>query len=376
LKPEEHIYVHVPFCLKKCLYCSFYSVPYAERAAKDYLKALAAEIKSKVPSGAKPMTVYIGGGTPTALSCRELSKLMQSLQTHFDLSGTEEFTIEANPGTLSMDKIKILKESTVNRISLGIQSFDDMKLEMLGRVHTSAQATKAFTNLQNAGFSNLSIDLIYGVPGDSQTAWQKDLNSTAALRPAHVSTYCLSIEPGTLFSDMLARGELALPDEGLQRRLYEEAVSYLNTKGYDRYELSNFGLPEFCSRHNLAAWRYKPYLGLGPSAVSFDGITRSRNPAVLTDYLEKPAKPEDVEELSPSMQAAEIMMLALRTQEGITAAEFKARSGLDLHETYGSVIEQLIDRALLEEIQRADTTAFRIILVMEKKKVTMNGKHI
>ena len=360
MKPEKHIYIHVPFCLKKCGYCSFYSVAYAESPAQDYLKALARELEEKVPYGARPATVYIGGGTPTALSCRELSDLFQSLRTHLDLSEVEEFTVEANPGTLFPDKIEILKESAADRISLGIQSFDDSKLKILGRIHTSAQSIEAFENLSHAGFSNLSIDLIYGVPGDSKSAWQEDLDSIAALRPNHISTYCLSIEPDTPFEEMLSRNEFTLPDEVLQRQLYEQAVSHLNAQDYELYELSNFGLPGLFSRHNLATWRYKPYLGLGPSAASFDGVTRSRNPAILEDYLAEPGKTAEIEELSPLQRASEVMMLALRTREGITAPEFNARSSLDLQKTYGPIIEQLIKKAYLEEIQRAGTTAFRI----------------
>ncbi len=360
MKPERHIYVHVPFCLKKCRYCNFFSVPHTEPLARDYFHALAAEFRQRIPPQVKPQTIYIGGGTPTALPSRELSELMKLLQGHFDLSETEEFTIEANPGTLSPEKVAILKDSAANRISLGVQSFSNAKLEMLGRIHTSDEAATAFESLADAGFRNISIDLIYGVPGDSEESWLNDLDRTTVLKTQHVSAYCLSVESGTPFEEMLARGELALPDDKLQRRLYEMTASHLQTNGYERYELSNFALPGFSCRHNLATWRYEPYTGLGPAAASFDGSARSRNPANIGKYLAEPGRPSETEILTGQQQAREVLMLALRTREGITGEEFKARCSLDLHETFGLITDKLVEGGHLEAIQRAGTTAFRI----------------
>jgi oxygen-independent coproporphyrinogen-3 oxidase len=360
LKPEKHIYVHVPFCLRKCSYCSFFSVPYTDSLAQAYLEALAVELRQRIPPGSKPETLYIGGGTPTALSCSELSGLLQLLETHIDLSEMKEFTIEANPGTLSAGEVETLSESAISRISLGVQSFNNAKLEMLGRLHTSDQAAAAFESLSEAGFRNISGDLIYGVPGDSEAGWQEDLDRIVAQRPSHFSTYCLSVEPGTPFAEMLAGGEFTLPDDGIQRRLYEQAAASLRAHGYERYELSNFALAGFSCRHNMATWRYEPYVGLGPSAASFDGAGRSRNPSDLTRYLANPGQSAETERLTDLQRAGEIMMLALRTREGITAAEFRARSGLDLLETYGPAVERLIKRAHIEEIPREGAKAIRI----------------
>ncbi len=355
---EAHIYVHVPFCLKKCSYCNFYSVAYRGALAEGYLEALRSELLERLAPGARPRTIYVGGGTPTALSETQFSELLGLIASQTDASELEEFTVEVNPGTLTDAKASALRDCGVNRVSLGVQSFEDSKLQLLGRIHSASEAKEAFRRLSDAGFDNLGVDLIYGVPGDSESAWLKDLQQAVALRPKHICAYCLSIEPGTTLAAKLKRGELSQPGERMQRELYYRAIDFLSAQGYEHYEISNFALPRFRSRHNVATWRYEPYIGLGPAAASFDGATRRRNTADLEQYCRSHGQSARTERLSESQRAAEIMMLALRMPDGITSADFKARAGLDLGETFGESIAALENRGLLERVRR--TGALRL----------------
>ena len=358
LRPESHIYVHVPFCVKKCSYCSFYSVPYSEPVAARYLEALSAETGGRLPRGARPRTIHVGGGTPTALSASMLSDLLEIITSRIDTSELEEFAVEANPGTLTGGKIAVLKRCGVNRISLGVQSFDEGKLRLLGRVHGGREAREAFHSLREAGFENLGVDLIYGVPGDTESAWLSDLEHAAALEPDHISTYCLSFEPGTALAERMNRGELIDLEEHYQKKLYYKAVDFLASRDYEHYEISNFARRGLHSRHNLATWRYEPYAGLGPAAASFDGRTRRRNAPDIEPYCSNPQLPAETEKLTEAQRAAEVMMLALRTREGISARQFEARCGLDLDETFGDTVHALEERGLLEKMR--DTSALRL----------------
>jgi oxygen-independent coproporphyrinogen-3 oxidase len=323
-----------------------------------YISALEVELRQRLSSAAKPRTIHVGGGTPTALSDSELAQLLRLIDTYADMSELEEYAVEANPGTLTDNKIVVLKEHGINRISLGVQSFDNAKLQLLGRVHSAGEAKEAFLRLAAAGFDNLGLDLIYGVPGDTQSSWLADLEQATALEPKHISAYCLSVEPGTVLAGQLKRGELAQPEEQLQRELYYRAVDFLSSRSFEHYEISNFAQPGFRSLHNSATWRYEPYMGFGPAAASFDGATRRRNPADIEKYCASPMEPAETEELSRIQKAAEVMMLALRTLDGISAAQFQARCGLDLGETFGESISELESRGLLERVR--DTGAVRL----------------
>lgn len=358
--PDLHIYVHVPFCTKKCKYCDFYSVAYSRPLAQKYIDALTSEFNLRLPAGARPRTIYVGGGTPTALTAGQLEKLLGLATPVTDTSELEEFTVEANPGTLTNKSIALLRAAGVNRISLGIQSFDDGKLQLLGRVHGAREAKEAFRKLAEAGFDNLGIDLIYGVPGDTQSTWRRDIEQTAELHPQHISTYCLSIEQGTPFAGQLERGELHLPDENLQREFYYHTLEFFTGRGYKHYEISNFALPGCESRHNSATWRYKPYMGFGPAAASFDSHVRTRNPADLDAYFIFPGRPAEAEKLNESAKAAEVMMLGLRMHEGISAADFRGRCGLDLQQTFGERISALEARGLLERVNTAGASYVRL----------------
>jgi oxygen-independent coproporphyrinogen-3 oxidase len=336
--------------MKKCHYCNFFSLPYSEDLATRYIEALRTEMRNRLPASSSPITIYIGGGTPTVLSEDVLSGMMQAMSSSIDRSRLTEFTVEINPGTLTDEKVDILTGTGVNRISLGVQSFDDEKLHMLGRAHSASEAVKAFEKLSSVGFDNVGIDLIYGVPGDSVSAWLQDLKQAADLHPQHISIYCLSVEPGTVFERKIQSGELARPDENLQRELYYRTVDFLTVQDYEHYEISNFALLGFRSRHNEATWNYEPYIGLGPSAASFNGEIRERNSAELENYCTNPGIPVESEKLNQTQKAREVIMLALRTCQGLTGKQFSDRTGLDLEEIYGNKIDELKNRHLLEEV--------------------------
>lgn len=358
LSPEAHIYVHVPFCVRKCPYCSFFSVPYSQEAGGRYLEALRRELAGRLKPAAGPKTIYIGGGTPTALSSSELSELLRVVLAEVSDENLEEFTIEVNPGTLDARKTAALADGGVNRVSFGVQSFDNAKLQLLGRIHDGDSAKEALRSLRDAGFDNLGIDLIYGVPGDTQESWLKDIEEALALAPGHISTYCLSIEQGTRFARDFERGAICLPGEEVQRNMYYLTADALAAGGYEHYEISNFALPGLRSRHNEATWRYETYAGFGPSAASFDGVSRRRNAADLGRYCEDPVGAAETEMLESSTKAAEVMMLALRTREGITEAQFEERCGLGLRDTFGASLEALESQGVVEKSGRSG--AFRL----------------
>ncbi len=360
LRMDSHIYVHVPFCIRKCSYCDFFSVPYSSELANRYLEALETELEQRLPSPAAPHTLYIGGGTPTSLSAEEFEKLFAVLREHVQFASLQEFTVEVNPGTLTEEKIAALKSACVNRVSLGVQSLDGRKLKLLGRIHSGREAREAFGSLSKAGFDNIGIDLIYGVPGDTESLWLEDLRTAAELGPKHVSTYCLSLEPGTPLAHQVQRGEVSQLAEELQKALYYRALAFLTAQGFEHYEISNFALPGRGSRHNMATWRYEPFLGFGPAAVSFDRTTRRKNPSDLAAYCEASAEPAEIETLEQAQKAREVVMLSLRTREGITAEEFHSRCGLDLKKTFGRRIAELESTGMLEYVQRDGKTALRI----------------
>jgi oxygen-independent coproporphyrinogen-3 oxidase len=323
-------------------------VAYREDLAIDYLDALGVELAGRLPSRARVRTVYIGGGTPTSLPAAQLARLLGLIASRADLSGLEEFTIEANPGTLDAGKIAVLKEFPVSRVSIGVQSFDGGKLGILGRSHGASETDDAFRMLAGAGMGNIGVDLIYGVPGENEAVWLEDLRRAAGFGPAHLSTYCLSVEPGTPLAGKILQGEVAGLPDAVQRELYYCAVEFLEARGYEQYEISNFARSGKRCRHNWATWRYEPYAGFGPAAVSFDGALRRRNPADLDRYCADPCAPAETEELSPAQRAREVMMLGLRTRGGISAREFTARCGSELDGMFGANIKSLLSRGFLE----------------------------
>lgn len=322
----EHLYIHVPFCPRVCPYCSFFVVPADRRRSGPLVEALLGELRYRRRSlAASVRTVYLGGGTPSAMATGDLERLVAGVLVEVG-GGVGEFTIEVNPTTLSAEKARMLRGLGVNRVSLGAQSFDAAALATLGRQHGPDRIGRTFEILREAGFENIGLDLIYGVPGQSEEAWWGTVGGAVALGPEHVSAYCLTYEEGTPFFRRLASGEWSR-DEGMEARLFLGTRRLLECAGYIPYEVSNFARPGFESEHNLSYWRGKDYLGVGPSAVSTVAGKRWRNVPDLGRYLAGAAScewpDEEVEYLDADLQRRERMMFGLRTREGVEDAGFR-----------------------------------------------------
>lgn len=322
------LYIHVPFCVKKCRYCAFHSVPFSEELVKPYIEALRKEaILRKRWFSVIYDTIYIGGGTPSVLKSSEISEILEIVTSNFNLS-VKEFTIEVNPGTVDVGKLNHYESIGIKRISIGIQSLIDGELEYLGRIHTSSDAIKCFEMARNSGFNNISVDLIYGIPIQDRGSWHKTLEGISFLRPNHISAYSLSYEPGT----PLYREEPM--DEGLEEMLYYQMIEYLHKKGYNQYEISSFAIKGFESKHNLNYWNGGIYLGLGPSAHSYDGTYRYANP-LFFDYINH--KESKKEKIDRKKEIKEYIMLGLRKREGISLDEVSQKFGKKI---YSKVIEE------------------------------------
>jgi oxygen-independent coproporphyrinogen-3 oxidase len=324
------LYIHIPFCRTKCPYCDFYSITSLSIIPK-WLETLRKEIL--VYKGLFPIfdSLYLGGGTPTVLSQGQWSELMETLFTHFAFSPLTEVTVEANPDDVTEGLMGHLRGLGVNRISLGIQSFDELELHDLKRRHTSQRATKAIRCIRHLGFNNLGLDLMYGLPGQTQTQWLKTLKKAIDFEPEHLSCYQLTIEEETPFGKMRDKGDIHPLDEEAQRALFILTSSFLEQEGYLHYEISNFAKgKEFTSRHNMKYWKHLPYLGLGPSAHSFRGNRRWWNLKSVEGYCEALARGSvplaGEETLSKEQQDLESLMLGLRTVEGIELDRLGDRS--------------------------------------------------
>ena len=331
------IYIHVPFCLSKCLYCGFYSV--ASTRNKDlYVNTLLEEIKLRRDylSRSPIKTIYFGGGTPSLLSADELSQILRQLEQHHDCSGLQEMTLEANPEQLTPDYCKTLRALGFNRLSIGVQSFQDHVLHFMGRRHTAQQAIRAVENAHTAGFHNISIDLIYGVSERTDEQWSQDLDMAFQLPIQHLSCYALTEEENSRLHKQIQGGKHAPVDDEQAARQYGILIERITASGtplcpgFEQYEISNFCRPSFESRHNSAYWDHTPYLGLGPAAHSFDGRSRQWNPANLNRYTENiqcGKACEEHEELSPTDLYNETVLLSLRTRKGLNLEAIAAQYG-------------------------------------------------
>lgn len=353
----RHIYVHVPFCDGKCLYCAFYSVRHDPGAADAYVAALARELDLRcaaAPGRLAPETLYIGGGTPTVLSARHLKRLCSLLARRFDLSGLGEWTVEANPGTLDRDKLAVLKAAGVTRISLGVQSLHDGALRAAGRRHTAADVPVAVRAIRDAGFRSLGFDLIAGLPGVSAADWAATLARSVALRPDHVSVYALTLERGAPLARSAADGQWRPATDAAMLRTLDVAAARLRRAGFARYEVSNFALPGHACRHNLSFWRGEDYLGLGPAAASRAGHWRWTHdpdlPAYLAALRANRLPPSRARRVSRAADAVERRLFALRTREGLALdgafAELGAR-GLARRDRWLAAAERLRGDGLL-----------------------------
>jgi oxygen-independent coproporphyrinogen-3 oxidase len=324
----RHLYVHIPFCARICPYCAFYKERADASQTQRFCEALLREIETVTEQHPlKLETIFFGGGTPTALTTAQLEFLLSGMRKRLDLSGMVEWTLEANPGSVSTRKAALLRAMGVSRISVGVQSWDGGLLQLLGREHNAAQAEASFFTLREAGFANVSIDLMFGLPGQTLAQWESDLAKTIALQPDHVSTYCLTYEEDTDFFLRHSCGEFREDPES-DARFLETAMEELEAAGYEHYEISNYARPGFASAHNRGYWVGDDYLGIGPSAFSTVGFRRWQNICDYRAYADRVlagASPiESTEALTPEMKRTERIALALRTRDGISSQDLAA----------------------------------------------------
>ena len=342
--PIRHIYVHIPFCARICPYCAFYKDLLDRSQTARFCEAILRDLDKQCAAFAiSAKTIYFGGGTPTALTTSQLEFLLGGFHQRLDLSTLEEWTIEANPGSVSARKAALLRKLKVNRISLGVQSWDDRLLTILGREHNASQAEKSFHTLRDAGFRNINIDIMFGLPDQSTEQWKATLEKTITLQPEHISAYCLTYEEDTEFFLRQSRGELK-PNPDCDAGLFEMTMSILEAAGYQQYEISNYARPGFSSVHNRACWSGKDYLGIGPSAFSTVGMRRWQNLADYRAYADRVLSRQSpigsTENLTSEMKRAERIALSLRTREGISSALLNDRQ---------QTIEEFVSLGLLRQ---------------------------
>lgn len=346
-KPSS-AYVHIPFCTQICYYCDFSKVFIKNQPVDAYLEHLIQETRSYEIG--KLRTLYIGGGTPTALSAQQLAYLLTELPKVMDLSEVEEFTIEANPGDLDPDKIAVLKDSQVNRVSLGVQTFDNKMLKKIGRSHQEQDIYDNIRHLKQAGFDNISIDLIYALPGQTMDQVKENVAKAIDLDIPHMSLYSLILENHTVFMNRMRRGKLPLPKEELEAEMFEYIIEELEKAGFEHYEISNFSKPGFESRHNLVYWDNAEYYGLGAGASGYvDGI-RYKNHGPIRHYLEavEAGKARITEEhLTLEEKMEEELFLGLRKKTGVSKARFEEKFGVSFDQRYGQVVSSLTEQGLL-----------------------------
>lgn len=339
----DALYVHVPFCRRKCRYCDFYSVPSDEAVCERFVAAATEEFNRRRHLLSRPLrSVYVGGGTPTVLPSNLLERLLKLPGEY--VSSSTEFTVEANPGTVTDGLARTLAETGVNRVSLGAQSFNPRELRLLGRIHAPDDIARACDALRRAGLENTNLDLIYGIPSQSPAEWSETLCRALALAPEHLSCYALSFAEGTPLEADLQAGRLAEVEESLQRRFYETACSAAADAGLSQYELSNFARDGRRCIHNIRYWQNGPYVGIGPAAAGHLGAVRRINTADLESYtrslLSGDEPPCESEQLSGRRRAAEAIMLALRMTEGLDRTAFRSQYGLDPVEGFPNSISR------------------------------------
>ena len=350
----SELYIHIPFCVKKCLYCDFLSFAADENVKERYIDALCTELMyvGKERCKTSLSSVFIGGGTPSVLSAEMIVKVMESVKENFTLSGDAEVTIECNPGTVDEDKLKAYYECGINRISFGLQSVHYDELKKLGRIHAYEDFTKNYDAAVKAGFTNINVDLMSDIPGQSVDSWTRTLKTICELKPAptHISAYSLIVEEGTPFAEMAEEGKLDIPDEDTDRDMYHMTSKILSEYGYGRYEISNYAKSGYECRHNMGYWTGVEYYGTGLGAASYYGGCRFTNTSELPVYMDDPIDSFKLDEkLTSADKMSEFMILGLRLTKGISTKAFKEAFCRDLYDVYGKEIKRFEDEGLLEE---------------------------
>jgi len=355
------IYVHIPFCRSKCPYCSFVSFQNADKKTqKDYMAALKKQVFVMAAHpwvrARKFHSFYIGGGTPTTVDMPDLSALIETCLEAFNFTGQSgektEVTLEVNPNTVNHEMLQRLRQAGVNRLSIGVQSFSDVMLQKIGRRHSAQEGIKAAAGGRKAGFKNISLDLMYGLPGQDIATWQETLDRAAALEPEHLSVYELTVEKGTPFAELESQGKLALPDEETVLSMFERAQIFLSAQGYEQYEISNYARKGFQSIHNVNYWENGSYVGLGSAAVScFSGvrIKNEEDPILFTDAMSHGIQPfREAEMLPLSARFRETVIMGLRMTSGVSILELQKRFGITPEKHYGMLLVSLIREGFLE----------------------------
>lgn len=351
------VYVHIPFCTNKCHYCDFNSYVLKGQPVADYLDALERELETTVrhqPPG-RIDTIFVGGGTPTVLTPRQMERFLEIVNCYFPIQASDlEFTMEANPGTTDLEKLAAMRAGGVNRISFGVQSFDNALLERIGRIHNTDEVYRSLENARSTGFSNLSIDLMFGLPGQTTEVLDRTLKEALALDLKHYSIYGLKVEENTLFHVLYEKNKLLLPEEEEEAGMYGLIMDRLKQAGYRQYEISNFAKPGYESRHNITYWRNEPYYGIGAGAYGYAGGIRHVNIKGVQPYIEatRNGYPHlDRQAVTRSEAMEDFMMVGLRLLDGVADYRFREQFGQSMDEVFGPVLQKLTAQRLLERTQ-------------------------
>lgn len=354
------IYIHIPFCVRKCAYCDFLSGSQDEETIEQYIASLIDEIqahtsKREFASSHEATSIFLGGGTPSILNASQIQRIFAKLKTCFKISQDAEITIEANPGTVTREKLLAYCTCGINRISFGLQSTNNEELKLLGRIHTYEEFLESFRLARECGFDNINVDLISAIPKQTVASWEETLQNVIKLNPEHISAYSLIVEEGTPFAKMYGPGcprEQDLPSEEEERKIYYRTEELLKAAGYHRYEISNYAKEGKECKHNLGYWERKEYLGIGLGAASLIDNTRYSNTADLAKYIKCAKEPdkihEDIQVLATKERMEEFMFLGLRKMNGISEKEFAEQFGMIVEKCYGHQIKKLLNEGLLQ----------------------------
>jgi oxygen-independent coproporphyrinogen-3 oxidase len=347
------LYVHIPFCSSRCSYCDFATGLYQSELAERYVRAIVREIGSSLHAGQLAETIYFGGGTPSLLAPYQLERILSALFEQFEIDDAAEITLEINPGSVTLEKLRSFRRLGVNRASFGAQTFDDAELAKLGRSHNVADTLRTFADLRDAGFTNISFDLIAGLPGQMLEGWQRNVEQALALEPEHLSFYLLEVHSGTPLAEHIRRGIQPVPDEDVAGVMYRLMLEQASDAGYEHYEISNLCQPNFHSRHNVKYWTGEPYYGFGCSSHSYDGHARRwSNERDVRKYVEMAERGEspvvEEQELSQDDVRAEALFLGMRLMRGVDVRAYRESFGVDLRDEHSEDLDRFCKAGLLE----------------------------
>ena len=356
MKKEFGIYIHIPFCVRKCLYCDFLSFACDKDAQERYMEALYKEIKafSRHLGEIEVSTVFIGGGTPSVVDTALLERVIEVLKENYSVKADAEITMELNPGTVTADSLKKYKAMGINRLSMGLQAWQDRLLKTLGRIHTAEKFKESFLLAREEGFDNINVDIMLSLPGQTMDDVKETFENVSSLSPEHISAYSLIVEDGTPFKDMFESGKFEEIDEDFDRNIYRFSCEMLEKNGYKRYEISNFAKKGFESRHNSLYWRTDEYIGFGLGAHSYFNGERYHNTADMERYIalseDHESIKEDVEKLTKEDKISEFMFMGLRMDEGVKKSVFKERFDVDMNDIYSEIIIKYKDMGMIEDM--------------------------